>query len=305
MRMQNFNTMLFAEIQAGRMAVVALLQERDRLKYVDAPPLRKKYMERIGNEERKVLEEELEVSLLRRKAELLQIAANRQEKPDMEELEARLSEERRRLLGELENADATMNELPELSEEDAKALSELYKEIVRDFHPAVHRDLTEPERELFDRAAEAYRHQDLEAMRLVHDILYKSTEELELALSFSVGEGKKVTPEKVREMYLEEAGELTTDYTLAKTLYSAFCPTEEDSVVLERVGDMNKKRRELMDEIDSIRAGFPFNAAETMNDPEKTQEYLLELKVRAKMCVRERERLEGRIARLTEVMGVG
>lgn len=305
MRMQNFNTMLFHEVQTGRMAVVTLLQERDRLLYVEAPPLRRKYMELIGDEERKVLEEELEVSVLRRKAELMQIAVNRQEALDIEALEAQLAEERRKLLGDLEDADATLNELPELSEEDAKELSNRYKEIVWDFHPAVHKDLTETERELFDRAAEAYRHQNLEALKLVHDILYRSTVELELAFNVSAGNGSKATPEEIRERYLEEAGTLTTDYTLAKSLFSCFCPTEEDGVVLNYLGDMNQKRRGLMDEIDSIRAGFPFNAAETMNDLEKTQEYLLELKVRAKMCAREREKLEERIEQLTEVMGVG
>ena len=142
-------------------------------------------------------------------------------------------------------------------------------------------------------------------MKLVHDILYRSTVGIELAFSASIGDGSKMSPEEIREMYLEEAGELTTDYTLARTLYGCFFPSEEDGVVLNFIGDMNEKRRGLMDEINSIRAGFPFSAAETMNDPEKTQEYLLELKVRAKMCVREREKLEERIGQLAEVMGVG
>ncbi len=304
MKMWNFNTMLLNELNSSRMAVTALLQERDRLLYVEAPGLRKRYMELIGGEEQKILEQELELSLMRRRAELLQIAANRQEKPDMAQLEAELANERRARLQELEGGDATLRDVPELSDDDGKRLEELYGDVIRDFHPAVNRDVTKTERELYDRAAEACRHQDLEAMSLIHDVLYSSGPGLEITFTASAGEDGQ-SPEAVRREYLEAADELTADYSLARTLYGCFAPTQEDKVVLEVIDELSAKRRELLDAIDAMRAGFPFNARETMDDPEKTQDYLLELKVRAKLCAREREALSGRIDRLMEVLGVG
>ena len=114
MRIQTFYDWLTREADTGRMALVGLYENRDKVLYVEAPPLRKKYMEVIGVYEEPVLQAELENAMLRRKAELIRIAINRREPADLEAIKEQLEKEKQALVSELESADKTLNELPEL-----------------------------------------------------------------------------------------------------------------------------------------------------------------------------------------------
>ena len=96
MRRQTFYNWLQREVSSSRMALVTLYENRDRLLYVEAPPLRKRYMDIFGAVEEPVLEAELEVSLLRRKVEMIQTALNRREPVDLAAIDARLQDERER-----------------------------------------------------------------------------------------------------------------------------------------------------------------------------------------------------------------
>jgi hypothetical protein len=57
-------------------------------------------------------------------------------------------------------------------------------------------------------------------------------------------------------------------------------------------------RNALEADIAQIRAGFPFNAAATLKDPEKTADYLAELRVRAKNAAEEKAALNAKIEAL-------
>ena len=94
MRKQTFYDWLAREVTSSRMALVRLYENRDRLLYVEAPQLRKKYMDVIGVYEEPVLQAELEVSLLRRKVELIQIAINRREPVDLIAIDTQLEKEK-------------------------------------------------------------------------------------------------------------------------------------------------------------------------------------------------------------------
>ena len=295
MRTQTFYDWLQREVASSRMALVGLYESRDKLLYVEAPKLRKRYMDIFGAIEGPVLEAELTLSMLRRKLEWMQIAVNRREPIDVEKIEEALAEEKRQKIAEVEEADLTLNELPQLSEAQQRTLQQQYREITSDFHPAMNRDLTDTQRELYEKAVEAYKMQDVEVMEIIHDALY-SPIGIHFNLSFKSGSEK--SPEEARADYRELAEELSTDYRLARELYDCFVPLEEDSVVREALDGYRAQRRELEAEIEKIREGFPFNAISTLDSPAKTEEYLAELRLRARQYEEERVELEKQIAKM-------
>ena len=296
MRQQTFYDWLAREVASSRMALVGMYASRDELLYVQAPQLRKKYMDTIGAAEQPVLEVELELTMLQRKLELIQAAVNRREPIDMEKIEAILAKERQERIAAVESADTTLHELPQLTEEQLHTLQRQYREITSNFHPAMNKDLTEAQRELYEKAVEAYKMQDVEAMKVIYDALF-SPVDMSGAIST---ERHEPTAEERRSDYGQIASALTTDYLLAKKLYDQFVPLEEDSVVLDTIQMYDEQRKGVEAEIEKIRQSFPFNAVETMESRERTEEYLAELRLRAKRYERERAELEAKIAALTE-----
>jgi hypothetical protein len=158
-------------------------------------------------------------------------------------------------------------------------------------------DITEAQKELYEKAQNAYRLQDVEAMKLIYDMLFAPVDFS--TTSISMDTAPYDTAER-REEYREIASALATDYKLAKQLYPFFMPLEEDSIIRSSLDGYNAQRRAVEDEIAGIRAGFPFNAAATLNSKVKTEEYLAELRVRAKRCEMEKAELERQISTLTE-----
>lgn len=297
MRVQTFYNWLQREALSSRMALVKLYESKDHLLYVEAPPIRKRYMKIFGDVEESVLSQELEVSLLEKKLEMIQTAVNRREKIDLAAIEAKLEEEKAARVSEVENADQTLNELPVLSEQDQHTLQRQYREITANFHPAMHPELTDVHKELYQKAVEAFKMQDVEAMKLVYESLFSTAEGMEFTIETSTAES---TSEERRAAYREYVKELSTDYLLARQLYQYFTPLEEDQVVLDTLRKYEEKRKEVEEEIRQIREGFPFNAVSTMNDKTKTQEYLAELRARANRCAEEKQKLEERINKLLE-----
>lgn len=301
MRVQTFYDWLTREVVTSRMALTRLYETRDRLLYVEAPPLRQRYLALFGEAEEPVLRAELEVTLLRRKLERVRAAVNRREKIDLEKIEAEIEKEREELVNEAESADLTLGDLPELTEQEAHTLQRQYHEITSSFHPAMNSDLTETQKELFDKAVEAYKVQDKEQMALVYEMLFSPEEQ-----TFTVeADNRETTSEERRIGYSQLAAELTTDYSLAKTLYDCFTPLEEDRVVRSTYLEYEAQRETVQEEISMIRNGFPFSAVSTMNSSEKTADYLAELRLRLRRAQEEREDLEKQISDLTEVRSSG
>lgn len=297
MRNQTFYDWLTREVATSRMALVGLYEKKDKLLYVEAPPLRQRYMETIGIYEESVLTAELEVSMLRRKVEMIQIAINRREPVDMERIDAAIEAEKAQVVSDVEAGDRTLHELPQLSEQEEHTLQRQHREITAAFHPAMNPDITEAQKELYEKAQEAYRLQDVEAMKLIYDMLFAPVDVSTVSLS---ADKTPYNAAERREEYREIASALSTDYKLAKQLYPFFMPLEEDSVIRSSLDTYDAQRRTVEEEIASIRAGFPFNAVATLNDKAKTEEYLAELRVRAKRCEIEKAELEQQISTLTE-----
>lgn len=297
MRKQTFYDWLIREVATSRMALVGIYESRDKVLYVEAPPLRKKYMETIGVYEEPVLQAELEVAMLRRKAEIIRIAVNRREPINLEAIDEQLEKEKQEQIAELENSDKTLKEIPELDEQQSHTLQRQYREITSKFHPAMNPDITDTQKELYQKAVEAYKMQDTEAMKLIYDMLF---EPVDLSgISISAGSNDQTSEER-RADYRAIATELSTDYYLAKKLYSSFSPLEEDHVMLDMLQNYEEQRKEVEEEIAQIRSGFPFSAVKTMNSRTKLDEYLAELRLRAAHCEKEKKELEEQITSMME-----
>ncbi len=243
MREQTFSSWLQQRIESCRMAMVTLYEKRDHLRYVEAPPLRKKYMDRIGAREEAVLQAELEVSLLRKKVEWIQISINRREPVDLDQIDARLEVERQLEISQLEDADRTLNEIPTLTEAQEHTLQRQYREIIQSFHPAMNLQATDTQRELYAKALEAYKRQDVDAIKLIHEALFKPVEEdgIELPVRILAAPSVRESLEATEKRALP----IATDYALAETLYDCFIPTENDTFTLNAIHRYEEQRREL------------------------------------------------------------
>jgi hypothetical protein len=252
MREQSFYRWLMDEAVTARVALLGLYEQRDKLLYVQAPQLRKEYMEKIGAVEEDVLQAELETAMLRRKLELVQIALNRREPVDLAGIEEKLEQEKAQRLQELEGEDITLAEMPLLSAEEAQTLQQQYKEITEAFHPAVNPNITQTQKELYTKAVEAYQAQDAQAMNLIYELLFPAMGMGGIKLSFDVTTREK-TEEDVRKEYGALALELSADYRLAKELYGCFRPLEEDVVVRDKLNEYTAQRKALEEQIAEIR----------------------------------------------------
>ena len=298
MRAQNFYYRLVDELFSARRRLIPLFEKRDRLLYYEAPKLRNEYIEKIGRFEESVLDEELKLALLKEKLRLIQSALNRREKPDEERIDELIEKKRAELLESAMKLDCTLSAVKELSEAEEHTLGRIYREIIDGYSPALNSELTKTQKELYEKAEEAYRNRDLDELKLINEML--SGDMAEDDTKVIQNDPAENSPAQERIQYYKMAAEyLSTDYTLAGTLYSCFEVTEEDRTALDLISRYDAKREQLESEIAGIKASFPFSAEEVLRDPEKTAEYIEELRVRKKNCVNEIKETEDRIVGLT------
>lgn len=291
---QTYSKWLEKEVLAIKYALLVALEKRDQLLYIEVPSLRQEYMQKIGIYEEQVLKAELEVALEEKKKQLIQTAINRREPVDIEAIEKQLEEERKQQLDQLNQNYKNDFNASNLSQEERDELQKLYKEIVRDFHPEVHKELTDFQRKLYKRAVSAYQKQQLEELRLVHEMLYAKDEEGDL---FEVSTESELSEEESEEI----VEQLMEDYSLAAEVYECFEPLEEDGVLLSTKQQYEAREQRVWMEIEQIQNRFPFIAKETLESEELTKEYLKSLEVRMETC---RENLSNINQQITEMLGV-
>lgn len=266
---------LAQEVESAQNALLTRIEQLDTLRYVEAPKLRSEYMVKIGTSEEEVLDAELNTKMLQRKLELIQIKRNRREPIDMAEIDQQIEAERKELLEQAEVADAAGQQLPQLTEEQQDELQKLYHKIVENFHPQVHPNLTDTEKALYEKAVEAYRSRNLDALKLIDEILFKDNISLVLQASLSIDDAED---DEQHAAALAEA--LSADYTLAKQLYPYFEPSQQDAVLRSAAERYTVQCEETEDEIEQLRQTFPFTAQSTLADSEKTKAYLEQLSLR-------------------------
>ncbi len=302
MTKHTFANWLNREIFASKTAVLALYEKRDRLLYIDGPRIEKQYMEAVGYYEETVIREEIEVELLEKKRQMLQIARNRREPIDLDAIEKAIELERKKMFEEAIGSSAP-TEYAMLTEEEEKELQFLYREIVQDFHPQMHKDLTDTHRELFRKAQDAYRRKDLEAMRLVHDMLYDKMSEEELkALLEILAEMNEGTDVENKEA---ERPDHTTDFSLTKVIYDAFKPTMYEITAQEELKKYEKMSAEIVNEMKEIRSQFPYTATEMLASEEGIAEYKKQLEERLRIAASERRKKTQEIDRILKEVAHG
>lgn len=302
MNRHTFTEWLLGEVTAARCALLALYEQRDKLQYIDGPRLEKEYMEQIGSFEETVIKEEIECELLQKKQQMIQTAINRREPIDEAKIDA-LIETYRQQMHEEAAGPCAPREYAELSEKESDELQELYREIVQDFHPEMHPELTEAHRQLFQKAQEAYRRRDLAALQLVHEMLFSTAENgaaLEALLELLLGNMK----ETVKEESVPQNREHVTDYSLAGEIYGFFRPTAKEAALREEQGRYRQRTDRVMTEMETMRMRFPYTAAEMLADSEKVEAYKMELEHRLHSAVQVRERKEKEIRAMIERVSV-
>lgn len=289
----SYSKWLEKEVIAIKYALLVALEKRDQLLYIEAPALRESYMQKIGIYEEQVLKAELELTLVEKKKQLIQTALNRREPIDLEAIEKQLEEERKQQLENLNENYKKDYVKSNLTEDERNELQKLYKEIVQDFHPEVHKELTDFQKKLYERAVVSYQKQQLEELRLVHEMLYAKGEDgvsVELDIEVSVGDGETG----------ELAEQLMEDYSLAAEVYECFEPLEEDGILLSVKQQYEAREQGVWMEIEQIQTRFPFVAKETLESDELTNEYLKSLETRMSVCREQTAELNQQIAVILE-----
>ncbi len=277
MNERKFIEWLWSELDTAQYALLSSYERRDKFKYIDGPRLEKEYMEKIGNFEETVIKQEIECELLKKKQQMIQAAINRREPIDMEAIDAEIDKLRQQKYKESEGT--APQEFAELSAEASDELQQLYRDIVKNFHPQVHTELTEIQRQLFQKALEAYRCRDLEALRLIYDMLYGMSDK---GIETSVENRDNKDEEKTREY--------VTDYKLAAVIYKGFLSIDEEVAIQDELIRYKQLEEETMEEIDRIRSKFPYNTVDMLSDNMRIEEYREELEHRLRVAKAECER---------------
>ncbi len=198
---------LLEEIHKLQARITELTALRDDLVYHVCPALQAEYDEKIVSLERELMAANMYLKQMQRTVEILQAQMNQQQEPSMEKAEEqakkenkeyeddlnRKAEEAREFKKKWEESQwskydrqeketrekeqkekkQTENEQKEEEKEETAAdkIKGLYRKIVKRLHPDVHPNLTEHEKELWNRAVKAQQEGDLSQLEKIWDEL--------------------------------------------------------------------------------------------------------------------------------------
>ncbi len=279
----SFEKWLEYELEDRRYDILDMYKLKDRMMHVDRIALEQKYMEVVGEHEESIIRVEIECELLEKKKQLVQAALNRREAIDINEIDAEIDKLRQQLLSEAQGSE--VSDMPQLTPEMQNELQHYYDLIVSLYHPSV-RDLSPAEKELYDDAMEAYRRLDVEALKLVWEMLNSMGDEMVVDDFSSIASFESFHPK---------------DYLLAAEMFEHIVKTEEDIIALDEIEKCETTIEELKKEISGLKDTFPFNAEEMLNDPKKLEEYKQELNQRLYAAEQKQKKLEAEINKMLEV----
>lgn len=293
MKTHTFTDWLYSEVMSARNALLTLYEQMDKMKFIEGPQLEQQYMDLVGSEEETIIPLEIKCELLKKKQQLIQAAINRREPVDEAAIDAQINALWEEKLQEAGGTIPSGTGCYSLSQGQLDDLQELYQKIVKSFHPHMHPEITENQKLLFDKAQEAYRRRDMAALQLIYDMLTSTEGEtmtMTLTLSFSVAEDDS---EAERQSF-------TTDYTLAKKLYSCFVPTAEEVTIREEQQRCQEKQEQVMEQLEAMKQHFPFNAAQMLADPAQLEDYKRQLALRKYDAEKMIQKLENEIQSMLE-----
>lgn len=285
MNNHSFTIWLNNEVITTRCMLINLYEQQDKLKYIEGPRIEKEYMDKIGTYEENVIKEEIECELLRKKQQLIQTALNRREPIDELKIDAEIEKMRQQMFQEA--IGQAPQEYAQLSDEQSDELQKLYHSIVKNFHPQTNTNLTNTQRELFQKAQKAYQCKDLTVLKLIHEMLYNTKEnDLSQELLIELLKANSVSLDTNDSLV-----NYTTDYSLASTIFRWFKHTDEETIIFEKLTRYRQLADNIEKEMADMQSKFPYNASEILSDPEKLQAYKEELAYRLNKAIIEKERL--------------
>lgn len=205
-----------------------LIFEYHELIYHICPNIEREYLTHFGLLEYELYKKDIELSILKRKIQLIQIQINNEESIDLEVIDEILKEEFSEYERNIKKQMDELNEVMEnrrraLSEEDSKRLKLLYKECVFKLHPDLNENLSDGEKELFVQITEAFKNGDLDMLeslcylipdgsmesisemdRLEELIIQKELEIIEIKADYPYNKKDLLLDEEKKQEYLNE-----------------------------------------------------------------------------------------------------
>lgn len=270
----NYSDWLIKELDSATLSLISIIEKRENMKYVESEKIKIIYMQKIGNFEKEVLKAELDLTLEKKKSELIQACINRREPIDMNKINLQIEEEKQKQLSEIENSEKSNTSASSLTEEQENEMREMYKEIVENFHPEINTKMSFIEKTAYEKAVNAYKNHCYESMKLAYDMLFRNT--LKLDLDFKLGSTDESSDEEAEKI----SEDIMADYDIASDLFDCFVPLQQDMLIKNSIEEHISKFNSVEKEIENLKETFPFNAVETLNDETKIEEYINSLKFR-------------------------
>ena len=282
-----FTECLYDKYLKQRKIFLDVTGKKSKMLYETGPELKEKYMEIFGEQEKPVIEAELNAQLAKEFYEKIRSLVNRRERIDIEELKSELLKKKAEKLAEINSGDVLAGEKPELSDVDKAKLDNIYKFMTGALHPALHPDQAEEDKELFDKVVDAYRNRDLEALQNLREVFFKGDDMLTyikntLLEETASAEAKVLSDDEAELDGISERRRTGVDFSLAYEIYDLFEPELKDYEYIEMINKTNSLIDEERTEIEEMSNAFPFNAAEMLKSEKKIEAYSEELKVRLK-----------------------
>ena len=176
------NLTIHPQVKKLKEELSQLIFSYDELQYHICPNIEQEYLVKFGVIEYEVYKTEVELNILKRKYQLLQIKANNEEKINIKQIETQLKKEfmdyeksLKKQMGELKRM-IEKTDCEKLSEKDAKKLKKLYRQCILKLHPDLGNELTDEDKILFFEINMAYKSGDLKTIESL-SILVNSTHE--------------------------------------------------------------------------------------------------------------------------------
>lgn len=221
------NIELTARLEQLRLEFLELFTSHKDMIENDAALLTSVYLEKLGRFQLELLQKQTEAARLKMKMNLIQAAINRDERPDLQAIEAKLRAQLKSYYEQIEAQAKAIDEAKKLlsvllSDEETKKLKEIFRILCKRLHPDLNPNLTDDERDLFVRVKTAYELQNLA--------------ELQKILLYIDGSAK----ENIKLVSIDEK--------------------------LERIKNLEKNITALKNKISLLKQNFPFNIEELIFD---------------------------------------
>ena len=213
------------EVEKLRTELSMLVLERDNLLFQECKNIEMAYMLSVGGLEYKAYEIECSILRLKRKAELIQAKKNRQEivilhviddilDSEFAEYQARLNEQVNKMNSAIERSHGKV-----LTDEEIRELKKLYRTIIKALHPDLHPELPEAKIRLFQNAAEAYEHGDLDTLRMIDAMVSEPAGQVENSDQFALLGQEKERLLKLLQTIKDKITAIKSEYPYTMKLF--------------------------------------------------------------------------------------